>query len=312
MIETRLLQYFLAVAEEQSITRAADYLHITQPTLSKQMMDLEAQLGKPLFIRGKKNITLTEEGMYLRSRAQEIITLMETTEASFRENEQAITGDVFIGCGEHRSSFPIMQLIQSIQADYPEITFHFFSSNADAIMERLEKGLLDVGILLEPQMDSKYDYRKLPFQETWGVLMRKDSPLAAKEALTFKDLSKLPLIMPSQTSNNHQITIFLAEELITPNIVATYNLIYNASLMVEAGMGYAVCIGGLINTEGSHPLTFRPLTPLLQSDVYLFMKKYQMFSKATKLFIGALLSKDNAADYYKSSENFHKESQSQI
>lgn len=288
MIETRLLQYFLAVAEEQSITRAADYLHITQPTLSKQMMDLETQLGKQLFVRGKKKITLTEEGMYLRSRAQEIIMLMETTEASFRENEQAIAGDVFIGCGEHRTSFPIIQLIQSIQADYPEIKFHFFSSNADAIIERLEKGLLDVGILLEPQINSKYDYRKLPFQETWGVLMRKDSPLAAKETLNFSELSGLPLIMPSQTSNSHRITTFFAEELTTPNTVATYNLIYNASLMVEAGMGYALCIGGLINTAGNHPLTFRPLSPTLHSDVYLFFKKYQMFSKATKLLISRI------------------------
>lgn len=154
MIETRLLQYFLAVAEEQSITRAAEYLHITQPTLSKQMMELEYALGKQLLIRGKRNITLTEDGIYLRSRAREIISLMEKTEAAFRENEQTISGDVYIGCGEHRSSYRIMQLIYEIREEYPEIKFHFFSSNADAITERLDKGLLDMGFLLEPKLQS--------------------------------------------------------------------------------------------------------------------------------------------------------------
>lgn len=288
MIETRMLQYFLAVAEEQSITRAAEYLHISQPSLSKQMMDLEESLGKQLLIRGRKRITLTEEGVYLRSRAQEIIALVEKTEASFRESEKAISGDVYIGCGEHRSTYPIMELIRSIQDEYPDVHFHFFSGNADAITERLDKGLLDMGLLLEPEIDPKYDYHQLSFLETWGVLMRKDSPLAGMETIPFEKLSDLPLIMPSQTSNSHQITTFFSDVLPTPHIVATYNLIYNAGLMVEAGMGYALGIDELINTEGNHPLTFVPLTPTLQSNVYLFTKKYQVFSKATKLFLDRL------------------------
>ena len=288
MIETRLLQYFLAIAEEQSITRAADYLHITQPTLSKQMMDLEERLGKKLFIRGKKKITLTEDGVFLRSRAQEIISLMEKTEASFRENEQAITGDVYIGCGEHRSTYPLMQMINRVQKEYPDIRFHFFSGNADAITERLDKGLLDMGFLLEPEINPRYDYQKLPLRETWGVLMRKDSEFASRNSITFKDLSGLPLIMPSQTSNSNQITTFFADILSSPHTVASYNLIYNAGLMVEAGMGYALCIDDLINTAGDHPLTFVPLTPTLHSNVYLFTKKYQVFSKATKLFLDQL------------------------
>ena len=288
MIETRLLQYFLAIAEEQSITRAADYLHITQPTLSKQMMDLEESLGKQLLVRGKKKVTLTEDGAYLRSRAQEIISLMEKTEASFRESEQIITGDIYIGCGEHRSTYPIMQMINSIQKEYPDIRFHFFSGNADAITERLDKGLLDMGFLLEPEINPRYDYQKLPLHETWGVLMRKDSEFASRNSITFKDLSGLPLIMPSQTSNSNQITTFFADILSSPHMVASYNLIYNAGLMVEAGMGYALCIDDLINTAGDHPLTFVPLTPTLQSNVYLFTKKYQVFSKATKLFLDRL------------------------
>lgn len=288
MIDTRLLQYFLAVAEEQSITKAAEYLHISQPTLSKQMMDLEESLGKQLLIRGRKKVTLTEEGTFLRGRAQEIISLMDKTESAFRENEENISGDVYIGCGEHRSTFSIMQIIRSIQEEYADIRFHFFSSNADAIIERLDKGLLDMGFLLEPEITPRYDYQKLPLREAWGILMRKDSPLADRGKISFADLAALPLIMPSQTSNNNRLTAYFADAMPKPYIVSTYNLIYNAGLMVEAGIGYALCIDELINTAGSHPLTFRPLSPELYSNVYLFTKKYQVFSKATRLFLSRL------------------------
>ena len=291
MIETRLLQYFLAVAEEQSITRAADYLHITQPTLSKQMMDLEESLGKQLLIRGKKKITLTEDGAYLRSRAQEILSLLEKTESSFRESEQVITGDVHIGCGELHSLYPIMQMIKEIQDEYPDIRFHFFSGNADAVTERLDKGLLDIGFLLEPEINPRYEYVKLPFHERFGVLMRKDSPLAGHEFVTHEEISSLPLIMPSQSFSSHQMAAAYTEHLPAPHIVASYNLIYNAGLMVEAGIGYALCIDELINTEGNHPLTFVPIEPTMQADVYLFSKKYQVFSKATKLFLDRLHEK---------------------
>ncbi len=288
MIETRLLQYFLAVAEEQSITKAAEYLHISQPTLSKQMMDLEEALGRQLLVRGRKKITLTEEGTFLRGRAQEIISLMDKTESAFRENEQSISGDVYIGCGEHRSTFTIMQIIWTIQEEYPDIRFHFFSSNADAIIERLDKGLLDIGFLLEPEITPRYDYKKFPLREAWGILMRKDSPLADVETISFAMLADLPLIMPSQTSNRGRMKAYFTEANVNPHVVSTYNLIYNAGLMVEAGIGYALCIDELINTAGSHPLTFRPLSPELYSDVYLFTKKYQVFSKAAKLFLSRL------------------------
>ena len=288
MIEIRLLQYFLAIAGEQSITRAAEYLHVTQPTLSKQMMELEASLGKQLLIRGKKKITLTEDGAYLRSRAQEILALMEKTESAFRDGESVINGDVYIGCGEHRSTYPIMQLIKTIREEHPDIRFHFFSGNADAISERLDKGLLDAGFLLEPEIDPRYDYQMLPFRETWGILARKDSPFAGRGSVTFKELSGLPLIMPSQTSNSKEISSYFSDTLTSLNPVATYNLIYNAGLMVEAGMGYALCIDDLINTEGDHPLVFVPISPKFESNVFLFTKKYQVFSKAAKLFLDRL------------------------
>ena len=288
MIETRLLHYFLAVAEEQSITRAADYLHISQPTLSKQMMDLEASLGKQLLIRGKKKVTLTEDGMYLRGRAQEILSLMEKTESAFRESDQILSGDVHIGCGEHRSIFPIIEMIHTIQEEYPDIRFHFFSGNADAIIEQLDKGFLDMGFLLEPEINPRYDYKKLPLHETWGILVRKDSPLAGRHSIAIEELSGLPLILPSQSSNSNRIKTFFSDAIASPRVVASYNLIYNAGLMVEAGMGCALCIDKLINTEGDHPLTFVPLIPELQSDIFLFTKKYQVFSKAAKLFLSRL------------------------
>ena len=288
MIEIRQLRYFLAIAEEQSITRAAEYLRMSQPALSKQMIDLEERLGKKLLIRDKRRISLTEDGVYLRSRAQEILSLMEKTESAFRESGEVVSGDVYIGCGEHRTSYPIMRLIKKIQEERPGIHFHFFSGNADSITERLDKGLLDMGFLLDPEIDPRYDYQMLPFQETWGVLVRKDSDFAKRDSITFPELSELPLIMPSQVSNSKKITTYFADTLPSPNVVATYNLIYNAGLMVEAGIGYALCIDDLINTEGDHPLTFVPVTPSLQSNVYLFTKKYQTFSKATELFLKRL------------------------
>ena len=285
MIETRLLQYFLAIAEEQSITRAAEYLHVTQPTLSKQMMELEANLGKQLLIRGKKKVTLTEDGAYLRNRAQEIISLMEKTEESFRESEEIIAGEIYIGCGELYSLYPIIQMMKEISEEYPEIRFHFFSGNADSITEKLDKGLLDLGFLLEPEISPRYEYVKLPFHERFGVLMRKDSPLAAKDSVTPKDIADLPLIVPSQNYSSSRTKALFADHFPTPHIVASYNLIYNAGLMVDAGMGYALCIDNLINTEGNHPLTFVPISPETHSDVYLCTKKYQVFSKATKLLL---------------------------
>ena len=284
MIEIRQLRYFLAIAEEQSITRAAEYLRMSQPALSKQMIDLEERLGKQLLIRDKRRITLTEDGVYLRSRAQEILALMEKTESAFRESEEVITGDVYVGCGELRSLYPVIQMIKGIQDEYPNIRFHFFSGNADAVAERLDKGLLDLGFLLEPKIDPRYEYLKLPFHERFGVLMRKDSPLAGRAFLTPEEVAALPLIVPSQTYSSNRVTEAYDAQLPSPRIVASYNLIYNAGLMVEAGMGYALCIDNLINTEGEHPLTFVPVTPELQSDVYLFTKKYQVFSKAAKLF----------------------------
>ena len=288
MIEIRLLSYFLAIAREQSITKAADALHITQPTLSKQMMELEAQLGKQLLIRGKKKITLTEEGAYLRSKAQEMINLMEKTESAFHTDEELISGDIYMGCGETPAMEFITGIFKGIQNDYPHVHFHIFSGDAEAVMERLDKGLLDLGLLLGPMQHEKYDYLNLARSDSYGLLMPRDCPLAEKETVSFDDLQRLPLIASAQAYSGRQRLELFGEIFDTLNIVATYSLIYKATFMVEQGMGYALCLANLVNTEGSRNLTFRPLSPALKVDLFIITKKYQTFSPAAKLFFNRL------------------------
>lgn len=288
MIETRLLYYFLAIAREQSITKAAKTLHITQPTLSKQIKELEDQLGRQLIIRGKKKITLTEEGAFLRSSAQEMIDMMEKTESAFRTETEMVGGAIYLGCGETPVMDFITGIFKQMQTEYPQIRFHIFSGDADAVMERLDKGLLDAGLLLGPIQHEKYDYLKLPQSDIYGLLMPKDCALAGKESITLADLQGIPLIFPAQTYNGRQRLEWFGADYSSMNIVATYNLIYNATFMVEQGIGYAFCLGNLVNTAGNRNLAFRPFTPALNIDLYIVTKKYQTFSNAVKIFLDRL------------------------
>lgn len=284
MIETRHLYYFLAVAREQNITRAAETLHLTQPTLSKQLMDLESRLGKQLFIRGKRKITLTDEGAFLRNKAQEMLDLMEKTEAAFNEPDTAIGGDIYLGCGETAAMEHIADIFKEIQTEYPEINFHTYSADADSVLERLDKGLLDIGLLLGPIRQEKYDYINIHKKDTFGLLMTKDSPLAKQELISVEQIKDLPLIFAQQTFSGHQQLDWLGFDYSSLNVVATYNLIYNATFMVEKGIGYALCLSNLVNTAGRN-LTFRPIVPELSVDLYIVTKKYETFSPAVKLFI---------------------------
>ncbi len=279
MIETRLLHYFLAIAREQSITRAADALHISQPTLSKQMMDLEAQLGKTLLIRGRKSVTLTEDGAYLRARAQEIIDLMEQTETALLSDNELISGDVHLGCGETLAMERITRVFGRIHDEYPQVRFHLYSGAADSVLSRLDKGLLDVGLLISPIQQEKYDYLPLGFKDRFGLLMPSDDPMTKQETITLDTLSALPLIVPNQ---RHTSMGFEKSKL---NIVATYELIYNATFMVEQGMGYAITLDGLVDTKGARKLAFRPIDTPAQMEWFLVTKKYQTFSPAARLFL---------------------------
>lgn len=281
MIETRLLHYFLAIAREQSITRAADVLHISQPTLSKQMMDLEAQLGKTLLIRGRKSVTLTEDGAYLRTRAQEIIDLMEQTETALLSDSKLISGDVQLGCGETLAMERITRIFKRIHDEYPQVRFHLYSGAADSVLSRLDKGLLDVGLLISPIRQEKYDYLPLGFKERFGLLMPSDDPLTNQEMISMQTLSTLPLIVPNQRHTDTRTEL----EANSRNIVASYELIYNATFMVEQGMGYAITLDGLVDTKGARKLAFRPIDTPAQMEWFLVTKKYQTFSPAARLFL---------------------------
>lgn len=193
-MEFRVLQYFLAVAGEESITKAAALLHITQPTLSRQLMQMEEELGVKLFIRGKHNIQLTEDGMLLRRRAQEIIDLTEKTQKELMHGEEAVSGEISIGCGETKNMKPLSEMIASFRRKYPDVNFEIYTAIADDVKERLENGVLDMGLLLEPVEISRYHYLRMPLKEKWYVLMRKDSLLAQKQKITPDDLADVPLI----------------------------------------------------------------------------------------------------------------------
>lgn len=286
-MELRLLQYFLAVAREESITKAAEVLHVTQPTLSRQMMELEAELGTALFIRTNRKTVLTENGLRLRQRAEEIVELVGKTEAEFLSESGCIDGDVYIGGGETDAMRLIAKTAHQLHEKHPDIYYHLYSGNALDVMEKLDKGLLDFGVLIEPVDKSKYEYLRLPAVDTWGVLMRKDSPYAALSGISAKTLRELPLICSRQSLANGDFTDWLGQNLKELRLIGSYNLVYNASLMVAEGLGYALCLDKLVNVD-TGDLCFRPLQPKMEAKLILVWKKHQMFSRAAEVFLSAL------------------------
>lgn len=289
MIETRLLGYFLAVAREQNITKAAETLNITQPTLSRQLQELESQLGKKLFVRTSKNTTLTEDGVYFRAKAQEILDLMEKAEKDMKKDSETVSGDVYVGAAESHYMNDVAELMCTMHSEYPNIRFHIVSGMADDIFDKLDKGLLDFGLMLSPVSYEKFNYELLPYPHHIGLLMRSDSPLTAKEVVTIDDIRGLPLIFPNQTYGDNAIASWFHnyDDL---NIAATYNLIYNATFLVENGMGNAFCLENLVNVNGRR-LAFRRFSPPLIGDMYLVSKRYQTFNQAAVLFREKLLEK---------------------
>lgn len=289
-MEIRLLRYFLAVAQEESISKAADILHITQPTLSRQLMDLEKELNTKLLIRGKRNkkITLTEDGKLLKSRAQEIIELTNKTESEFLFGDKNISGDIFIGGGETDAIRVIARTIKRLSLEYPNIKYHFYSGNGEDVTEKLNKGLLDFGVFIEPIDKKEYGFIQLPQNDTWGILMRKDSDLAKKEFIEPEDLINIPLFSSRQYLVKNLISGWLGFDFEKLNIIGSYNLLYNASVMVEEGLGCALCIDKLINISGDSKLCFKPLKPKLEAGILVAWPKNQPLSKIAKLFIQKL------------------------
>ena len=291
-MEIRVLRYFLAIAREGSITNAARFLHITQPTLSRQIQDVEEELGQKLFTRGSRNMTLTPEGMILRKRAEEIISMVDKTEAEFNSMENVVSGDIYIGGGETEAIKLVAQIACELRASYPGIHYHLYSGNSEDVTERLDKGLLDFGILIQPADISKYDYIDIPARDIWGVVMRRDSPLAEKEVIRKEDLLGVPLICSRQAISaerrGNEFSGWFGEDFDQLDIVTTFNLVYNAAIMVEAGVGYAVTLDKIANTTESSSLCFRPLEPRLESGLNIIWKKYQVFSLAAELFLERL------------------------
>ena len=291
-MELRVLKYFLAVAREGNITAASNSLHLSQPTLSRQIKELEEELGQKLLIRKSHRVELTPEGRLLRRRAEEIVSLTDKTKAEFRSMYHTISGDIYIGGGETRAVKPVAVLLNELRSEFPGLHYHIYSGNAEDVTERLDKGLLDFGILIQPADITKYDYMSLPEKDVWGVLMRKDSPLSKKEFVEKSDLLGLPLIcsrqaiMPHRTGN--EFSDWFAEDFKSLDIVSTFNLVYNASIMVEAGVGYALTIDNIADTGPHSPLCFRPLIPKLESGLDIVWKKHQVFSPGAKLFLQRL------------------------
>ncbi len=282
-MELRVLKYFLAVAREENITKAAALLHITQPTLSRQLIQMEEELGVTLFRRGRHNIILTEDGMLLRRRAQEIVDLAEKTADELKHGVEDVSGEISIGCGETRNMKPLSEMISSFQKEYPDVSFHIYTAIADEVKERLENGILDMGLLLEPVEISKYHYIRMPLKEQWHVLMRRDSELAGRQGITPDDLIGVPLIIAKRQSVRNEFENWFGYDKEKLQIVSTYNLSHhNQSIMVESGIGAAVVMEFSCNQDN---LCLRPLEPKIESGCMLVWKKNMMLSPAVQRFM---------------------------
>ena len=288
-MELRVLRYFLAVAREGSVTGAANFLHVTQPTLSRQIKDLEEELGTKLFVRHSHSVSLTPDGMRLRKRAEEVVDMIEKTEAEFAVKEESVEGDVHIGAGETRVMRHVAEVIHELRKDYPNIHIHLYSGNLEDVTERLDKGLLDFGVRLPPARGVQYRYVHRPEKVVWGVVTRKDSPLAARQAITRQDLLGEPLILSRQairrTSAKNEFIEWFKDDFEKLDVVATLNLVYNAALLAESGVGHVVTLDGLVNTSEHSNLCFRFLEPRLESGLNIVWKKYQVFSPAAEVFL---------------------------
>ena len=284
-MEIRVLRYFLTVVREESITKASEVLHITQPTLSRQLSQMEEEIGVKLFDRGSRKIKLTNEGILLRRRAEEILQLVDKTEKELVEQEEQVEGKISIGCGETASVQILPKLFDSFHKKYPRVTFDIFTATADLVKEQMDKGLLDIGLLLEPIDMEKYDFIRLNVKEKWVVLMCSDDSLTQKESVTAKDLAALPLILPRRMNVKSELASWFGNYYEKLNVVFTSNLNTNGAIMVSNGLAYSLVIEGAMSFWDKSKVTYRPLYPELTSTSVLAWKRSQPFSIAATKFI---------------------------
>ena len=286
-MEIRVLRYFLAIAREENMTRAAQRLHISQSSLSKEIKKLESELGHALFIRTNKNMRLNDEGMLLRKRAEDILAMVDKTAEEFSQLDNIIGGEIRIGCAESHLIKYLARSIKSFKEQYPGTKFHIFSGDTDPVAERLDRGILDLAVIVEPPNLSKYNYLTMPESDKWGVVVRRDSPLAQKETVSLGDLYGLPLFC-SEQSMRVDFPRWCGEDMDRLNFAGTVNLAYNGSVFVREGLGCLLTFENLVDTGEEGGLCFRPITPTLETNMYIIWKKYQVFPPIAELFLKKL------------------------
>ncbi len=286
-MEIRVLRYFLEIARTGNMSRAGETLHVSQPTLSKQMKDLERELGKKLFRRGRTSLSLTDEGMLLRKRAEDILDMVDKTADEFKALDDITGGEVYIGCAESYQIKYLAQTIQIFRKKYPLFRYHLTSGNTEQVVERLDRGLIDIAVIAEPPNLSKYNYLEVPGVDRWGLVMKRDDPLAQKEYICIDDLAGLPLICSAQ-GMKFDISRWCGERADTLNLSGTVNLAYNGSVFVKEGLGYLLVFDHLVDTSPSSGLCFRPLMPPLETKMYVIWKKYPVFSPIARLLLDEL------------------------
>lgn len=286
-MDIRVLRYFLTVAREESFSRAASSLYLSQPTLSRQIREMEEELGVQLLIRTNRNVQLTQEGRRLRKRAQEIVDLMDKTQEEFANPDSEVAGEIAIGCGETQIMREVAKVAISMQKEYPGTRFNLYSANADDVSEKLDKGLIDFGLMFEPFDMRKYDTLILPFSDNIGFLMQESHPLSKKKRIRIEDVTGVPLILPRQGQSISPSAPLMNTDFDVSrlNVVCYYNLLFNAAVMVEQGMGIAFCLDHLADTTEHTGLTFRPIYPPMVNRLRLAWKKHQIFTPAAELFL---------------------------
>lgn len=286
-MEIRILRHFLEIARAGNMSRAAETLHVSQPALSKQMKELELELGKKLFRRGSSSLSLTDEGMLLRKRAEDILDMVDKTTDEFKALDDITGGEVHIGCAESHQIKYLARTIRLFQKSYPLFRYHLTSGNTEQVVERLDRGLIDFAVIVEPPNLSKYNYLEIPEANRWGLVLKKEDPLAAKSRIRFEDLIGLALIC-SEQGMKFDIARWCGEKADVLNLSGTVNLAYNGSVFVKEGLGYMLTFDNLVDTGADSELCFRPLEPLLETKMFVIWKKYQVFTPIAELLLDRL------------------------
>lgn len=286
-MEIRNLRYFLEIAREGNMTRAAMKLHVTQPTLSKQMKELEQELGRKLFRRGSTSLALTDEGMLLRKRAEDLIAMADKIENEFKALDEITGGDIYIGCAESYLIKYLANAVGRINKKYAGIQYHITSGDTEQVTDKLERGLLDFAFIVEPPDLSKYNYIEIPEHDTWGAIMRKDCPLAEKPVIQVDDIMDYPVFC-SEQSAKVDLPRWCGENIDKLNIMATFNLSGNAAVFAKKGLGIVLTFDKLIEISEKGDLCFRKIVPELHTKMYVIWKKYQIFTPVAELLLSEI------------------------